>query len=721
MELTIGQALHKGNEAYKNGKVQEADRYYTAILKVQPNHPDANHNMGVLSVGIGKSEIALPFFKKALESKPNIIQFWLSYIDVLIKLDKLDEARSALSQAKSKNLSKGQFSRLKERIDKYFYNAGRLLDPPQDKLQSLINLYNQKQNEMVLKKASELLLEFPRSVTLLNIVGATNQRLGNLEKAKESFIKAIELYPNNAQTYNNLGNVFKDQKNFSEAIIAYENAISIKPNYVRSHYNIGTVFKRQGKLDKALENYDRAISIKPDYTEAILAKGKVFEDQGKLEEAIEVYKKVISINPNFVSAYINMGNAFKEQSNFEAAIKAYYSALSIDPNFSDAYYNLGNVLGELGKLEEAIEAYNKAVSIKPDCPGYYNLGNSLKDQGRLEEAILAYKKAVNINPSYYHAHNNMGIVLEEQGKLEEAAEAYNRAISIKPDYPVYYNLGNTLKEQGKLEGAINAFNKALSIKPDYAEAFNNLGITLHEQGKFKKAIEAFQKALSIKPDYSIAKHTLSALIGDTPKTAPREYVEGLFDKYAKEFDKSLLEKLEYKTPSLITDILLKLTNNSSLGSILDLGCGTGLLGEKLKAHCSKLEGIDLSKKMLKLAEQKQVYDKLSHVDITDYLSNSELNFDYYISLDVFIYVGDLSEIFHLIKSKNQISGKLVFSTEHTNEGNYNLLPSGRYAHSKGYISSLCKQFDYEMLHFSTSDLRKEKSVFIEGGHYILGF
>ena len=54
MELTLDQALQKGVEAHKAGKVQEADRYYTAILQVQPNHPDANHNMGVLAVGIGK-------------------------------------------------------------------------------------------------------------------------------------------------------------------------------------------------------------------------------------------------------------------------------------------------------------------------------------------------------------------------------------------------------------------------------------------------------------------------------------------------------------------------------------------------------------------------------------------------------------------------------------------------------------------------------------------
>ena len=88
-ELTIDQALQQGVEAHKAGQVQEADRLYTAILKAKPKHADANHNMGVLAVGVGKVQEALPFFKTALEANPATAQYWLSYIDTLIKLDKL--------------------------------------------------------------------------------------------------------------------------------------------------------------------------------------------------------------------------------------------------------------------------------------------------------------------------------------------------------------------------------------------------------------------------------------------------------------------------------------------------------------------------------------------------------------------------------------------------------------------------------------------------------
>ena len=117
MELTLDQALQKGVEAHKAGKAQEADRYYTAIIKAQPKHPDANHNMGVLAVGVGKVETALPFFKTAIEANPKIEQFWLSYIDALIKLERIADAKAVLEQAKSKGVKGEGLDRLEKRVE----------------------------------------------------------------------------------------------------------------------------------------------------------------------------------------------------------------------------------------------------------------------------------------------------------------------------------------------------------------------------------------------------------------------------------------------------------------------------------------------------------------------------------------------------------------------------------------------------------------------------
>ncbi len=96
MELTIEQALQQGVATHKEGNVQEAERLYRSILQAHPQHPDANHNLGVLATGVGKVEAAIPFFKTALEANPKIEQFWLSYIGALTKLNKVDEAKAPI-------------------------------------------------------------------------------------------------------------------------------------------------------------------------------------------------------------------------------------------------------------------------------------------------------------------------------------------------------------------------------------------------------------------------------------------------------------------------------------------------------------------------------------------------------------------------------------------------------------------------------------------------
>ena len=103
------------------------------------------------------------------------------------------------------------------------------------------------------------------------------------------------------------------------------------------------------------------------------------------------------------------------------------------------------------------------------------------------------------------------------------------------------------------------------------------------------------------------------------------------------------------------------------------------------------------------------------------MHNEQVDFNYYIALDVFIYIGDLTEIFRLIKSKNRRSGKLVFCTEHTEIDGYHILKTGRYSHSKTYVESLCKKFGYKIFHFSTAALRKERGANLTGGIYILDF
>ena len=199
MQLTLKEALLKGIEAHKAGKVQEADRYYTAILKEQPKHPDANHNMGVLAVGLGKVQEAVPFFKTALDANPSVAQFWLSYIDALIKLNRMDDAKAVFDEAKSKGLKGDGFEKLEKRLIglakglEVNASSSKSQEPPKETSQNLINLYTQGQFQKAIIQSSQLLKDFPNSINLYNIIGASNMGLGKLAETIEAYNKVISL------------------------------------------------------------------------------------------------------------------------------------------------------------------------------------------------------------------------------------------------------------------------------------------------------------------------------------------------------------------------------------------------------------------------------------------------------------------------------------------------------------------------------------------------
>ena len=292
----------------------EADRYYTAILKANPKHPDANHNMGVLAVGVGKVEAALPFLKTALETNPSIAQYWLSYIDALIKLDRKADAKAVLDQAKGKGAKGDGFDKLEKQLGSSTSKNSNAPEPPQEQLENLLNLYTQGQHNQALNQALQLQQQFPKSVNLFNIIGAVNKSLGKLD----------------------------------DAIIAYQNALSIKPDLAETHYNMGNALKDQGKLEEAVAAYNKTISLKPDLAEAYYNLGTALKDQGKLEEAIDAYSKALSIKPDLAETYYNMGIALNQQGKLNEAIEAYRKALSIKPDCSDT--TIGIFLVQLKKL-----------------------------------------------------------------------------------------------------------------------------------------------------------------------------------------------------------------------------------------------------------------------------------------------------------------------------------------------------------------------------------
>ena len=403
MELTLGQALQKGIDAHKDGRIEDADHFYTLILNAQPDHPEVNHNMGVLAVGVGKIQGALQFFKTALEADPSIAQFWLSYIDAFIRLNLIAEAKVVFDQAKNNGASGVDFDQLEQYFlgqelkddqanildsieldealglakkkfkageieeSKSIYNdilqkfpkykaaltALKLIDrvttsaphdPPSDQLQPIIDLYTQGQLKQVLSHANEMLKRFPNSIRLYEVAGASNVGLMQFDEAIGRFKRVIEIKPDYAEAYNNLGMALKGKGDLEASIENFKQALKIKPDYFEAHANLGNLLNQTGESVAAIASYELALKIKPDFAEAYNNMGIIFNQTGDSEAAIKSYKQALEIKPDFAEAYNNMGLAFNNIGDLEKALDSYVRAVTIKPNYAEPKANLVEVL-----------------------------------------------------------------------------------------------------------------------------------------------------------------------------------------------------------------------------------------------------------------------------------------------------------------------------------------------------------------------------------------
>ena len=116
MQNNIQKILLQALDDHKNGRLKNAESIYRIILADQPNHPDANHNLGVLMVAEGNLLLAIKLFKKAVATNPSFEQFWHSYIHTLIKCGQIDDAQKSFRETDKLGISSKRLSLLRERL-----------------------------------------------------------------------------------------------------------------------------------------------------------------------------------------------------------------------------------------------------------------------------------------------------------------------------------------------------------------------------------------------------------------------------------------------------------------------------------------------------------------------------------------------------------------------------------------------------------------------------
>ena len=346
MQLTIEQAV----EAHKAGKLEEAEAIYRAILKEQPKHPDANHNLGVLAISVNKIAAALPLLRTALEANPNQGQYWLSYIDALIKDNQPETARVVLEQGKKMGLSGEQVDALSQRL------ASRSEEPESDKAQSLT--FTQQRKKFSAKKEKKKNVSSsqrspghaggPSQGEVNDLL--TQYQSGQYEVAEKLAISMTQRHPNHQFAWKVLGAVLGTSGRLHDAVVANQKAVALAPNDAQAHSNLGNALKDISRLEEAEASYRQAITLKPDYAEAHYNLGVAIKDLGRLEEAEASYRQAITLKPNDVEAHSNLGTTLKDLGRLEEAEANYRQAIPLKPDLAEAHSILGTTLKDLGRL-----------------------------------------------------------------------------------------------------------------------------------------------------------------------------------------------------------------------------------------------------------------------------------------------------------------------------------------------------------------------------------
>jgi predicted TPR repeat methyltransferase len=272
---------------------------------------------------------------------------------------------------------------------------------------------------------------------------------------------------------------------------------------------------------------------------------------------------------------------------------------------------------------------------------------------------------------------------------------------------------------GDFAGAAEILEQTVELAPGFATAWFALGAIRDQLGDRNNAIAAFERARDVDPDdYHGARLQLARLgAGDAAPAMTQTYVRRLFDQYAARYDASLTEHLDYRGPALlraaVESVMQTAKRPMRFGSMLDLGCGTGLGGKAFRPFVDWLVGVDLSPAMIAQAAPKGLYDRLVAADIAACLADEtadKAKYHLILAADVFVYVNDLPPIISAIARVLAPNGLFALSVETHSGGAVQLLPTLRYAHGEAYLRAKLRDSGLAVAHLAKTPVRTEKGV-----------
>ena len=380
----------------------------------------------------------------------------------------------------------------------------------------------------------------------------------------------------------------------------------------------------------------------------------------------------------------------------------------------------GAAAASAGMHVTAEKLYRKVLARDPgNLDGHYLLGTLLAERGNLPAAEKHLNVAAALNPRSPYVWSNLGSLRRLAGDVEGAFAAWTRAIELDPrSAEAWFGIGRLHAANENLDDAEVCLLRVVGLKP-LASAWSLLASISDKKERTDEAIDHCRKALALQPGNGSAAFLLARLEGRPLAYPPGDTIKTLFDGCADIFENQLVGKLAYDIPRQLHRLLGRHAGERRFTRVADLGCGTGLMGQHL-AHADELVGIDLSPKMLDQARMKNLYTRLVASDLIEFLDAESGTFDLFVAADVLVYMGTLDALFKAALARARPGALFAFSTETASEGDWQLQPSGRYAHTPEFVRRCAEAVGWSVLAQESTQVRLEAGKAVSGHIHLLG-
>ncbi|HKD37167.1 MAG TPA: tetratricopeptide repeat protein [Pirellulales bacterium] len=446
------------------------------------------------------------------------------------------------------------------------------------------------------------------------------------------------------------------------------------------------------------------------------------QESANLQVAEATLRRLLAEAPRQTVVHVHLARFLHRLGRTPEAILIMQEAVRLDQKPS-LLNDLGTLLYAAGDTTAAIEAYHTATDLDPNYVlGALNLADALARGGRLDQAVSAYRRAIALDPKSLDPHVGLAQTLLRAGDPAAAIDECRAALQIDPKHPTALQaMAVALAKIGDFRRAVEFQTAALVSQPQSAAMWHTLGNLLDESGQIEQAANAYRRAIQLDPQSIEAEYDLSALTEtNAPRSMPHSYVIRLFDDFAPTFERRLVEELEYHVPEALREAVaphLAEPPGRSL-EVLDLGCGTGLIGRQFRDVAARLVGVDLSQGMLAAAAATGIYDELICDDVVEYMAKTDSRFDVILAADLFIYIGDLQPFFIASAKALRAGGLLAFSIETISGSPYLLRRTRRYAHSLSYVTELADRYSMQVLESRPTAIRRGDGGSV-AGHVIV--